>query len=69
MAAQKENGYLLHNDIELTRQAFQHVIIKDATKGKQVFAPIRFDGPPLHILDVCTGDGECQPIISPPSHT
>ncbi|OAL00893.1 hypothetical protein IQ06DRAFT_293069 [Phaeosphaeriaceae sp. SRC1lsM3a] len=57
MAAEIENDYLFHNDNELTRLALQHVIIKDATKGKLVFAPVKFDGAPLHILDACTGDG------------
>lgn len=60
MAAEIENDYLFHNDNELTRLALQHVIIKDATKGKLVFAPVKFDGAPLHILDACTGDGRCQ---------
>jgi hypothetical protein len=57
MTAKIENDYLLHNDNELMRLALQHVIIKDATKGKQVFAPINFAGSPLQILDACTGDG------------
>jgi hypothetical protein len=68
MAAEIENDYLFHNDNELTRLALQHVIIKDATKGKQVFAPIKFDGSPLQILDACTGDGKCKPRIPPLSH-
>ncbi|KAF2014412.1 hypothetical protein BU24DRAFT_423370 [Aaosphaeria arxii CBS 175.79] len=69
MAAEIENDYLFHNDNELTRLALQHVIIKDATKGKQVFAPISFDGSPLQILDACTGDGlwirDLQASIAP----
>jgi hypothetical protein len=69
MAAEIENDYLLHNDNELTRQALQHVIIKDATNGKQVFAPVKFDGSPLNILDACTGSGKCQPLILILSYT
>jgi hypothetical protein len=69
MAAEIQNDYLFHNDNELTRLALQHVIIKDATKGKQVFAPIKLDGPPLQILDACTGNGRRQSLISPSSHT
>jgi hypothetical protein len=69
MTARIDNDYLFHNDNELTRLALQHVIIKDALKGKQVFAPMIFDGSPLQILDSCTGDGECKPRILLPSHT
>ncbi|PVH99282.1 hypothetical protein DM02DRAFT_504849, partial [Periconia macrospinosa] len=54
---------------ELTRLALQHVIIKDAMKGKLVYAPISFSESPLQILDVCTGDGlwirDLQALISP----
>jgi hypothetical protein len=60
MTAGTENNYLLDNENELMRLALQHVVIKDAAKGKQVFAPIHFDGPPLQILDACTGDGMYQ---------
>lgn len=67
MAAEIENYYLFHNDNELTRLALQHIIIKDATKGKLVFAPIKLDDTPLHILDSCTGDGNCQNLYR--SHT
>jgi hypothetical protein len=68
MAAEIENDYLFHNDNELTRLALQHVIIKDAAKGKLVLAPVKFDGTPLNILDACTGDGRRQPSISPQSY-
>jgi hypothetical protein len=67
MAAGLENDYLFHNDNEMTRLALQHIIIKDAAEGKLVFAPIKLDGTPLHVLDACTGDGRCQPL--PLSHT
>jgi hypothetical protein len=60
VAARIENDYLLHNDNELTRLALQHVIIKDATKGKQVFTPTNFGGSPLQILDARTGDGKSK---------
>jgi hypothetical protein len=67
MSAEIENNYLLHNDNELTRLALQHVIIKDAMKGKQIFAPINFSGLPLQILDISTADGTSQPP-QPPRH-
>lgn len=65
METEAKNDYILHNHNELVRQALQHVIIKDAMNGRQVFAPIRFDVSHLEILDVCTGNGPSQPFIYP----
>lgn len=57
MSTEPENDYILHNDNELSRQAFQHVIIKDAMNDRMIFAPLKLNESPLDILDVCTGDG------------
>jgi hypothetical protein len=60
MSTEAKNDYILHNHNELARQALQHIIIKDAMKGRQVFAPIQSDVSRLEILDVCTGSGPSQ---------
>ncbi|KAF2117654.1 hypothetical protein BDV96DRAFT_644005 [Lophiotrema nucula] len=52
-----ENDYILHNESETTRLAFQHRVIRDAMNGRLVLAPIDLYKAPLQILDSCTADG------------
>jgi hypothetical protein len=54
-----QKDYILYNENELTRLAYQHRVIKDAMNNRLVWAPMNLTASPLKILDLCTADGMC----------